>query len=388
MQPFRIAIPQAGLDDLNRRLDNTRWPTELTGAGWDRGVPLAYLRELADYWRTSYDWRAAEARLNQFPQFTAQIDGANVHLLHVPSPEPGALPLIMTHGWPGSIAEFLDIIGPLTDPRAHGGASSDAFHVVIPSLPGFGFSGPTNQRGWTVDRIAGAWAELMRRLGYRRYVAQGGDLGAWIALTLAALDREHLAGAHVNLLLTPPPGDPADFEALTEQDLARVARLSSWLDENSGYMKIQATRPQTMSYSLTDSPVGQLAWIAEKFCEWTDSANVPEDAVSRDQMLTNISIYWLTATAGSSAQIYYEMADQLPFAVPPPRLPPPLQVPLGVAVYAHDAHLPIRRWADAQYPNIVQWREFERGGHFAAMEQPEVFVADLRSFARALCNGS
>jgi len=384
MRPFRIAVPQADLDDLHRRLDNTRWPTELAGVGWDRGVPLDYLKELAEFWRTSYDWRAAEARLNQYPQLITEIDGANVHFLHVTSPEPNATPLIMTHGWPGSVAEFLDVIEPLTDPRRHGGDPAAAFHVVIPSPPGFGFSGPAPEPGWNIPRIALAWAELMRRLGYDRYAVHGGDLGTWISLTLAGMNPEHVIGAHVNFLLTPPSGDPTELAGLSEQDLERLAQMGRWLEQRSGYMKIQATRPQTLAYGLTDSPVGKVAWTTEKFYEWTDCAKVPEDAVTREQLLTNISIYWLTATAGSSAQLYFEMADVLPIAATPPSLPPPLPVPLGVAVYLHDASLPIRRLAEARFPAIVQWNELDRGGHFPAMEEPDLFVQDLQSFARAL----
>ena len=386
MRPFRIAIPQEDIDDLRRRLGETRWPSEIPGANWSRGVPLDYLKELAEYWRTSYDWRAAEARLNEFPQFTTEIDGVNVHFLHVRSPEPDARPLILSHGWPSSVAEFLDVIKPLTDPRSYGGDPSQAFHLVIPSLPGFGFSGPVTEPGWDSGRIARAWIELMHRLGYDRYAVQGGDLGMWISLTMAAMDSEHIDGAHVNFLVTPPSGDPAELAGLTEQDMGRLGRLMAWAVEQSGYMKIQATRPQTLAYALTDSPVGQLAWIIEKFWEWTDSEKVPEDAVSRDQLLTNISIYWLTATAGSSAQLYFEMADQLPTAPTPPPLPPPLPIPLGVAVYPHDASLPIRSLAEPRFPNIVQWTEFDRGGHFPAMEEPDLFVQDLRAFTTALAN--
>jgi epoxide hydrolase len=381
MQPLRIDIPQAALDDLHRRLEATRWPCELPGVGWQRGVPLGYLKELADYWRTTYDWRAAEQQLNQFPQFTTQIDGANVHFLHVRSPEPAARPVILTHGWPGSVAEFLDVIEPLNNPGAHGGDPADAFHLVIPSVPGYGFSGPVTETGWDLTRVARAWAELMRRLGYHRYIAQGGDFGALVCLALATVDQEHVAGVHVNFLPTAPSGDPAELDELTESDLARLQRASRFIQDQSGYMKLQATRPQTLAYALTDSPVGQLAWIVEKFNEWTDSDNVPEDAVARDRLLTNASIYWLTATAGSSAQLYYEAADSLPTAPTPPKPPPP--VPLGVAVYPHDILLPVKRWADRDFPNIVQWSEFDRGGHFAAMEQPDLFVHDLRSFAHA-----
>jgi epoxide hydrolase len=384
MDRFRIDIPQAHLDDLRRRLADTRWPDELPGVGWSRGVPLRYLKQLAEYWRTNYDWRAAEARLNQFPQFTTVIDGANVHLLHVRSPEPQALPLLLTHGWPGSVAEFLDVIGPLTDPGAHGGDPADAFHLVLPSIPGFGFSGPTRQPGWNFARIANAWAELMRRLGYDRYAAQGGDFGALISLTLAGLHPEHLVGVHVNFLPTPPPGDPSELAGLSASEQARLGRMSEFVAERSGYMKLQSTRPQTLAYALTDSPVGQLAWVVEKFREWTDAAEVPEDAVDRDQLLTNVMLYWLTATAGSSAQLYVETAELLPIAAVPPPLPPPLTVPLGVAVFPHDILLPIRRFADHAFPNIVHWTEFDRGGHFAAMEEPELFVGDLRAFARTL----
>jgi epoxide hydrolase len=379
MRPFLVSIPQEDLDDLGRRLGSVRWPSEVPGAGWDRGVPVDYLKELAEYWRTGFDWRAAEARLNEFPQFVTEIDGANVHFLHVRSPEPDALPMIMTHGWPGSVAEFLDVIGPLTDPRAHGGDPADAFHLVIPSPPGFGFSGPAAEPGWDVSRIAAAWNQLMSLLGYDKYVAHGGDLGVWISLTAAAMQPEHLIGAHVSFLLT-PPGDVSETEGLDEKDAARLADLIAFEPlGRAGYMRIQSTRPQTLAYGLTDSPVGQLAWIAEKFKDWTSG-----DSVTRDQLLTIVSIYWLTATAGSSAQLYYEMADMLPGSSRPPETPPPLPVPLAVASFAHDANLPVRSIAERRFPNIVQWSEFAEGGHFPGLEVPELLVGDLCSFARAL----
>jgi microsomal epoxide hydrolase len=384
MRPFRISIPQEHLDDLGRRLAAARWPSEIPGAGWTRGVPLEYLKDLAEYWRTGYDWRAAEARLNRFPQFITEIDGANVHFLHVRSPEPDATPLILTHGWPGSVAEYLDVIELLTDPRGHGGDPADAFHLVIPAPPGFGFSGPAPEPGWNVPRIAGAWVELMRRLGYDKYLAHGTDLGVWISLTAAAMDPEHLLGAHVSFLLTPPSGDPAQLEGLSEQDLGRLADLAAFERQGrAGYMKIQGTRPQTLAYGLTDSPVGQLAWIAEKFWDWTKG-----ESVSRDQLLTDVSIYWLTATAGSSAQLYFEMADLLPNDSTPPPAPPPLPVPLAIAAFAHDASLPVRRIAEDSFPNIVQWSEFDEGGHFPAMEVPELLAGDIRSFARAVKSGA
>ncbi|GIH67804.1 microsomal epoxide hydrolase [Sphaerimonospora thailandensis] len=383
MRPYRLEIPQADIDDLHRRIAATRWPDEPPGGGWHRGVPLGYLKELAEYWRTGYDWRAAEARLNQYDQFRTEIDGATVHFLHVESPEPGATPLLLTHGWPGSVAEFLDVIGPLSDPRAHGGDPADAFHLVIPSIPGFGFSGHTREAGWHPHRVANAWDELMRRLGYDRYLAQGGDAGAVISLELARLRPERVAGAHVNMLMAFPSGDPAELGDLSDSDRERLAKLSRFDDELSGYMKVQSTRPQTLAYGLTDSPVGQLAWIVEKFHDWTDSAKVPEDAVDRDQMLTNVSIYWFTATAGSSARFYYDSAEGLRQALTGHR-PPPITVPVGVAVFPHDIFVPIRRLAERDIPNITHWTEFDRGGHFAAMERPELLVADVRAFARSL----
>jgi microsomal epoxide hydrolase len=383
MNPFRIEIPQADLDDLARRLAATRWPGELRGVGWDRGVPVEYLRDLAEYWRTRYDWPTAQARLNRYQQYVTEIDGTRVHLLHVRSPEPDATPLLLTHGWPGSVAEFLDVLEPLSNPRAHGGDPADAFHLVVPSIPGYGFSGPLTEPGWHIGRIAQAWAELMRRLGYVRYVAQGGDFGSVVALELGRAYPEEVVGVHVNMLLTGPSGDPADLVGLSVQDQARLGRAGQFVAEQTGYMKLQSTRPQTLAYALTDSPVGQLAWIVEKFHAWTDSARVPEDAVDRDLLLTNVMLYWLTATAGSSAQLYYEIAGMLPTAgAPQPREPNP--VPLGVAVFPREIFLPVRRFADREFPNIVHWSEFDRGGHFAAMEEPDLFVSDVRAFCRSL----
>ena len=383
MQPFRVEIPQAQIDDLKRRIADARWPDELPNVGWERGVPLGYLKELAEYWQTSYDWRAAEAKLNSFPQFVTEIDGANVHFIHVKSPEPNALPLLLTHGWPGSVVEFLDLIGPLTNPRAYGGDASDAFDVVIPSIPGYGFSSPLPATGWDVPRIAMAWAELMRRLGYERYAAQGGDAGSPISLVLGLVDTDHLVGVHVNMLMTFPSGDPAELADLSESDQQRLGALVKFDQDLSGYMKMMQTRPQTLAYGLNDSPVGQLAWIVEKFREWTDSENVPEDAIDRDTILTIVSIYWFTQTAGSAAQFYYEGAPAVRAAVSG-QLPPPIPVPVGVAVFPKDIFLPLRRLADRDLPIIKQWTEFDRGGHFAALEQPELLTEDVRSFFRSL----
>ena len=371
--PYRVDIPQVALDDLLDRLGRTRWPDELPGVGWDLGVPLDYLKGLAEYWATAYDWRSQEAALNEFAQFTTVIDDQTVHFLHVRSPEPDALPLLITHGWPGSIAEFLDIISPLVDPAAHGGDPADAFHVIAPSIPGFGFSGPTHEAGWNTVRVARAWVELMRRLGYERYGAQGGDTGALVSPELGRIDPEHLAGIHVNNLLTFPSGQ---LDNLSDADQGRLKLMQRWQNEMAGYASIQSTRPQTLAYALTDSPVGQLAWIVEKFKEWTDpAAGLPEDAVDRDRLLTDVSIYWLTATAGSSARLYYEGAKS--WGQPNE----PSAVPTGVAVFPMD--ITLRSIAESQH-NIVHWTEFDRGGHFAAMEAPDLLVADVREFFRPL----
>ncbi|MGW4065087.1 epoxide hydrolase family protein [Amycolatopsis sp. NPDC004747] len=384
MRPYRIDIPQSELDDLNRRIAATRWPAPLPGAGWERGVPQEYLRELAGYWLNSYDWRAAEARLNELPQFVTELDGAQVHFLHVRSPEPSARPLLVTHGWPGSVAEFVDVAGPLTDPAAHGGDPADAFHLIVPSIPGYGFSGPAPETGWGLPRVARAWAELMARLGYDRYIAHGGDWGSLISQELGRIDAEHVVGVHTSMLVTIPSGDPEELAGLGEEDLAKLGRLS-WFDtEGSGYMKLLQTRPFTPSYGMNDSPVGLLAWIVEKFQEWTTPSARPEDVVDIDQLLTDVTIYWLTGTASSSAQFYFEVNELLKQAAAAGVAPPPLTVPVGVAVYGNDCILPLRRLADRDVPTIVQWNEYERGGHFAAMELPAEFVADLRSFGRAV----
>ncbi|HEU5438434.1 MAG TPA: epoxide hydrolase [Ktedonobacterales bacterium] len=378
IRAFRIEIPQADLDDLHERLARTRWPDELPDVGWSRGVPLEYLKELADYWRTRYDWRTWEAKLNAFPQFTTTIEGQNIHFLHVRSPEADALPLILTHGWPGSVVEFLDVIGPLTNPRAHGGDPADAFHVVIPSLPGYGFSGPTHDVGWATERTAKAWAELMRRLGYERYGAQGGDWGAFVAPELGRAAPDHVVGVHVNAatmgFIPFGPVEPEELATFTDAEKLRLERLNRFLSEGNGYFQIQATRPQTLAYALTDSPVGQLAWIVEKFKEWTNpSAELPESAIDRDRILTDVMLYWLTRTAGSSARLYYENMHASNWGQQPGT------APTGVAVFAED--VAIRRYAE-RANNIVHWSEFDRGGHFAALEAPDLLVGDIRAFFR------
>ncbi|MEU0696018.1 epoxide hydrolase family protein [Streptomyces niveus] len=382
IEPFRIDIPQSDLDDLHDRLDRTRWPDELPGAGWSYGVPLGHLRALAHHWRHTYDWRAAEAELNRWPQFTTTIDGANVHFAHIRSPEADATPLIMTHGWPGSIVEFADVAGPLTDPRAYGGDPADAFHLVLPSIPGFGLSGPTREKGWEYRRVAAAFAELMARLGYERYGTQGGDWGAAISRELGRIRPENVVGVHLNLL----PGGGATHEpsaaelaALSPEEGRRTVasweRAREFARERQGYADIQSTRPQTLAYGLTDSPVGQLAWIAEKFHEWTDTA----DAIDRDRLLTNVMLYWLTGTAGSSARIYYERAHAAYRGSPPE----PSTVPTALADFPRDNFIPLRHIAD-RTNNITRWTSYERGGHFPAMEVPELLVGDVRAFFRTL----
>ncbi|MCX4555430.1 epoxide hydrolase [Streptomyces phaeochromogenes] len=386
IHPFVLDIPQSDLDDLNARLDLTRWPDELPGVGWEYGVPRDYLKELVRYWRHTYDWRAAEARLNEWPQFTTTIDGTNIHFAHIRSPEPDATPLIITHGWPGSIVEFLDVVGPLTDPRAHGGDPADAFHVVLPGIPGFGLSGPTRDTGWELRRVGAAFAELMDRLGCRRFGVQGGDWGAGISRELGRAFPDRVIGVHLNLL----PGahastepTPEELAALSpperEKTLASWRRNEEWTRERLGYAVVQMTRPQTLSYGLTDSPVGQLAWIVEKFKEWTDSYERPEDAVDRDQLLTNVMLYWLTGTAGSSARIYYERAHAAGWGEPVQ----PSTAPTALAVFPWDNFIPLRHIAD-RTENIVRWTEFDRGGHFAAMEEPDLLAGDVRAFFHEL----
>jgi pimeloyl-ACP methyl ester carboxylesterase len=373
ISPFRIDIPQADLDDLHRRLDATRFPDEIPGFGWRRGVPLDYLNKLVGYWRNTFDWRAQEARLNQLPQFTTEIDGQRVHFLHVRSPEPNAVPLLLTHGWPGSIVEFRDVIGPLTDPRAHGAAAAPAFHVVAPSIPGFGFSGPTTDAGWGTDRVAGAWLRLMDRLGYERFGAQGGDTGGIVSPKLGRLAPDRLIGIHLNGAFVSPSGDPTELDGLTESERARLAKLDSY---DSSYALLQGTKPQTIAYALTDSPVGQLAWIVEKFQEWTDPTRaLPEDAVDLDQMLTNVSVYWFTATAGSAARIYAE--DFAAWGTPTEKS----AVPTGVAVFPTDTS--VRRLIEREN-TVTHWSEFDRGGHFATMEAPDLLVQDVRTFFATL----
>jgi pimeloyl-ACP methyl ester carboxylesterase len=379
IREFRIDVPQSDLDDLQERLARTRWANELppearegggqpgpVPPGWEYGVPLDYVQNLVEYWRTAYDWHEWEAKLNSYPQFTTEIDGQNIHFLHVRSLEPDALPLILTHGWPNSVVEYLDLIGPLTDPRVHGGDPVDAFHVVIPSLPGFAFSGPTTETGWNAHRTAKAWAELMKRLGYGRYGAHGNDAGAIVAPLQGRLDPDHVIGVHVNQIFSFPSGDPAEFEGLTEEELRYLQFLQGFV-ERAIHDKAQAAQPQTLAHALADSPAGQLAWSGQLF-------GPPGQALSADQILTNASIYWLTNTAASAARFYYENAK----AENPTE---PTTIPVGLASFAFDFR-PIRKFAERDHKNIVSWSEFDRGSHWAAHDAPDLLVGDIRRFFR------
>jgi pimeloyl-ACP methyl ester carboxylesterase len=371
IRPFRIDVPDADLKGLKDRLARTRWPDQLPGVGWSYGTPLEYVREMAEYWRTSYDWRKEEARLNEFPQFTTTIDGANVHFLHIRSPEENPMPLILTHGWPGSVAEFLDLIGPLTDPRSHGGDPGDAFDLVIPSIPGYGFSGPTLDTGWDSGRTAGAWDELMKRLGYERYGAHGGDAGALITRELGILKPDGLVGVHLLQIFAFPSGDPDEMAEMTDFEREGMAILANF-DAISGYVKIHQTRPQTLAYGLTDSPAGQLAWNSELFMGF---GGENADNVDRDRFLTHVTIFWVTATAGSSARQYYEDARTGAGYREVPN-----DTPTGVSVFPNDFRS-VRAFAERSN-NIVHWSTFDRGGHFAASDAPDLLVGDLREFFR------
>jgi epoxide hydrolase len=376
---FRIEVAETELEDLRARLRGARWPERETVADWSQGVPLDYLRELCRYWADAYDWRATEARLNALPQFRATIDGLGIHFLHVRSPHAGALPLVITHGWPGSIVEFLDAIGPLTDPPAHGGDASDAFHVVCPSLPGYGFSDKPAQPGWGIERIAAAWTALMSQLGYERYGAQGSDWGTSISATIAKLDPAHVAGIHLTPPLAPP--DPETLDDPTERERAALASLEHSAEWDSGYSREHATRPQTIGYALVDSPVALCAWIVEKFWAWTDCNGHPENALTRDQLLDNLMLYWLPRTGASSARLYWESIAQVNRWISGV-VDDTIDVPTGCSIFPKELQRPSRRWAERRFVDIRHWNELARGGHFAAFEQPELFVDEVRAFFR------
>ena len=372
IRPYSINVSEDDLHDLRRRLLATRWPDEETPDDWNQGLPLSYAKELCEYWQTDYDWRDRETYFNSFAQFVAQIDGLEVHFIHVKSGEPRARPLLMTHGWPGSVVEFHKVIGPLTDPVAHGGSAEDAFHVVCPSLPGFGFSGKPTVTGWGVEKIATAWNDLMLRLGYSRYFAQGGDWGSAVTATIGSQNLGQCAGIHVNMVSVGPTE-----EALanpTERDKVAFAGAQYYAEWGAGYSKQQSTRPQTLGYGLADSPMGQATWIIEKFYEWMDCDGHPENILSRQELIDNVMMYWLPGTGASSARLYWES-----FGSAFGGANNPITVPTGCSIFPKEIVATPRSWAEKRYTNIVHWNELEKGGHFAAFEQPQVFVAELRA---------
>lgn len=376
--PFAVAVPEEDLNDLARRLDATRWPAQLHGASWELGTDLDYLRHLCAYWREGFDWRAAERELNRWPQFMTSVDGQRLHLIHARSPVKDALPLVLTHGWPGSVFEFHKVIGPLTDPAAHGGDEADAFHVVCPSLPGYGWAGPDVQPGWDIRRTAQAEAAIMAGLGYRRYVAQGGDWGALASAHLPILDPEHVAGIHLSQVIALPPRASADSDDPADE-AARQA-LTRFIRDGSGYSAIQSTRPQTLAYALTDSPSGLASWIVEKFRSWSDCGGDIQSQFTADELLTNIGIYWFSRTAGSAARLYSESARMGSLGRPPKDF---VEVPTSCAIFPADITLPPRRWAENHY-NVTRWTVMDGGGHFAALEEPSALVEDIRAAFRPL----
>jgi pimeloyl-ACP methyl ester carboxylesterase len=373
IEPFRLDIPEEELEELRYRLVRTRWPSAEPVPDLTQGVPRSWLRDLCTYWTDEYDWRRLEARLNATGQWRTDLDGLGIHFLHVPSPEPDALPLLLTHGWPGSLVEFLDVVGPLADPRSHGGDPADAFDVVCPSLPGYGFSDVPEQPGWGVERIARAWATLMARLGYPRYAAQGGDWGSAVTTALANADPEHCAAIHLNLVFAFPGKGDTDMTETERKAIADVLEHQQW---GTGYSQQQSTRPQTLGYGLADSPAGQAAWVLEKFWAWTDCDGDLYNVLTRDQLLDNVMLYWLPNTGASSARLYWESFRD--------RHRDPVETPTAVSVFPKEIFRPSRRWAERRYRDIRYWNEVERGGHFAAFEQPASFVDEVRAAFRTL----
>lgn len=377
ISPYTVAVPDAVLADLHSRLGNTRWPDSIPNAGWSYGASLDYMQELVAYWRDEFDWRAFEARLNAFPQFTATIDGQNVHFIHVKSPVPSAFPLLLLHGWPSSPVEFLKLIGPLTDPVAHGGRAEDAVDLIIPSLPGFGFSGPTTEAGWHPARMADGLAALMTGLGYEQFFVHGGDWGSVVASQLALRHPERVRGLHLTFLMTsglrPEDGDPTEEESQLASDQAMYSMTET------GYLALHASKPQTIAYSLVDSPVGLAAWIVEKLNKWTDNDGDLESVLTKDEILSNITTYWVTATGGSSGRLYFETAVAGMMGPAIERV----EAPVAVAIFPQELYRSTRRIAEHNY-NVVRWTPQQKGGHFPALEQPELLVADIRESLREL----
>ena len=383
VQPFRIEVPEAALSDLRERLSRTRFPDEIPGSGWTYGTNLAYLRELVAYWRERYDWRAAEAALNRFPQFRARAGGLGIHFIHQRGVGPKPLPLVITHGWPGSVAEFAEIIGPLAAPARHGGDPRDAFDVVAPSMPGYGFSDHPAEPGMTPERIAAIWVELMRGLGYERFGAQGGDWGAMVTTYLGARHAAQLIGIHLNMVLAfPEDTKNPSLDGVDAEELAGLMQAREFLKEETGYQRIQGTKPQTLAYALNDSPAGLAGWIVEKFRTWSDCDGDVERRFTKDQLLTNVMLYWLTETANSSCRLYYEAMHAGQFGPRDLRV----EVPTGCAIFPRELVKPPRVWAERVF-NVERWTRMPSGGHFAAMEEPKALVDDIRAFFRPLREG-
>ncbi len=379
MQPFSVHIADEEIADLHRRLDNTRWPDQVNDADWSYGTDLEYLRDLCRYWRSDFDWRAREKELNRFSQFLTEVDGQTLHFIHQRSHHENAQPIIITHGWPGSVVEFLKVIEPLTDPEAHGGTAADAFHVVSASLPGFGFSPPATSPGMGPKRIAALQSKLMSELGYEGYIAQGGDWGAMISTEMGRQDPEHCRGVHLNMVFaSPPEGEDNPMDGVAEAEAQAMQLSEEFSKEGMGYFHIQSTKPQTLAYALNDSPTGVAGWIVEKFRAWSDCGGDVEKSFSKDELLTNIALYWFTGTPGSSARLYYETmhSEQDTSRV---------EVPTGAVIFPAELIKAPRRWAEHSY-NIVHWSEMKKGGHFAAMEVPDLFIQDVRTFAATLRN--
>ena len=369
IRPFKVEITESDITDLQQRLAMTRWPEAETPDDWSQGIPLAYTQEIAAYWANEYDMQRLATRLNAYDNFLTEIDGLDIHFMHVKSSHAHAKPLLLTHGWPGSIVEFLKVIGPLTEPQDFGGNAADAYHLVIPSLAGFGFSGKPTTTGWGIPKIAQAWAELMARLGYERYLAQGGDWGAIVTSAIGAIDSDHCQGIHLNMVVVAPDAKADD---LTDLEKSALEGLKHYQDWDSGYSKQQSTRPQTLGYGLVDSPVGQAAWILEKFWAWTDCNGHPENVLTKDELLDNVMVYWLNQAGASSARIYWESFGSAAAGVQ-------ISVPMGATIFPKEIFRTSRRFAEKMYTNIIHWNVKDTGGHFAAFEQPEVYVDEVRA---------
>jgi len=372
VRPFEIPNSAAEIADLKARLALTRWPDKETPTDWSQGIPLAYMKEIKEYWQNTYEWEGRVKKINQWDGFMAEVDGLDIHFLHVRSKHAQAMPLLLTHGWPGSIIEFQKVIGPLSDPTAHGGNADDAFHVICPSLPGFGYSGKPTTPGWGIPKIATAWDKLMVGLGYDKYFAQGGDWGSIVTAMIGSQNLGHCQAIHMNMPIAPP--DPEKMDDLSELEQDALAAMKFYQDHDSGYSKQQATRPQTIGYGLVDSPIGQASWILEKFYQWTDCNGHPENILSRDELLDNVMMYWLPATGASSARIYWESFGNTSVDK--------ITLPTGCSIFPKEIFKTSKRWAQSRFTNIIAFNVLEKGGHFAAFEQPETFVDEIRACFR------